>query len=294
MKRKIQGTSKTIELPEQFKEEIRQDIIKKAVIASQSKKLTPYGTNLLAGLRKSSFLSKRRRKYRGTYGRGKSRTPSKVMWRRGMQFGYEGATAPMTKGGRVAHPPETRKIIVKKINKKERLFAIRSALSACAKKEIVTRRGHKYDGETPLIINDSFESLSKTKEVKEALLKLGLEKELERCSEKKIRAGKGKMRGRKYKKKIGPLIVVSKSCKLSKAGRNIPGVQVRSVNRLSAELLAPGTMPGRLCLFTESAIKELKEKKLYLEENKKLEKKEEKQEKKAETKEKKIKKGEKK
>ncbi len=263
MKRKIQNTSKTIELPKQFEEEIRPDIIKRTVLASQSKKLIPHGTDVLAGLRKSSFLSKRRRNYRGTYGRGKSRTPSKVMWRRGRQFGYEGATAPMTKGGRVAHPPETRKIIVKKINKKERLFAIRSALSACAVNEIVNKRGHKYSEETPIIVSDDFESLSKTKDVKEALLKIGLKEELERCSERKIRAGKGKMRGRKYKKRVGPLIIVSKSCKLSRAARNIPGVQVRTVRRLSAELLAPGTIPGRLCIFTESAIKELKERKLY-------------------------------
>ncbi len=93
------------------------------------------------------------------------------------------------------------------------------------------------------------------------LKKLGMEKELERIKERKIRAGKGKMRGRKYKKRVGPLFVVSKRCDLMKSARNLGDVIL--VKDLNAEALAPGTQPGRLTLWTESAIKEL-EKGLFL------------------------------
>ena len=77
-----------------------------------------------------------------------------------------------------------------------------------------------------------------------------MEKELERISEKTIRAGVGKNRGRPYKKKKGPLFVVSGKCNLLKAAKNVPGVDVCVVKDLNAELLAPGATPGRLTIFT--------------------------------------------
>ena len=58
--------------------------------------------------------------------------------------------------------------------------------------------------------------MKKTKEVKDVLLKLGLEKELERISKKTARSGKGRIRNRKYRIKKGPLFVVSKLCSLEK------------------------------------------------------------------------------
>ena len=92
---------------------------------------------------------------------------------------------------------------------------------------------------------------------------LGLEKELERVSEKKVRAGKGKSRGRKYKKKNGPLIVVSKKDKLSRAAVNILGIDVVDVKSLNAELLAPGAKAGRLTLWTKGAIHILEKDNLF-------------------------------
>jgi len=111
--------------------------------------------------------------------------------------------------------------------------------------------------ETPIIVEDSFEKLKKTKEVLSLFEKLKLEKELERDRVVKIRVGRGKMRGRRYKRRKGVLVVVSKSCPAVKASENIPGVDVSVVKNLNADLLAPGGQPGRLALFTESAIKEL-------------------------------------
>ena len=113
--------------------------------------------------------------------------------------------------------------------------------------------------ELPIVVVDDLQKISKTKELEEFLKKIGLEPELERAKERKIRAGKGKMRGRRYKKKIGPLIVVAQDEGISKAGKNLPGVDVCLVENLNVELLAPGAMPGRLTIFTKSAIEKLKE-----------------------------------
>ena len=88
-------------------------------------------------------------------------------------------------------------------------------------------------------------------------------KELERLNAKKVRAGVGKNRGRPYRKKKGPLIVVSANCNLSKSAKNIPGVDVCVVKDLNAELLAPGASVGRFTIFTEKAIEILEKEKLF-------------------------------
>ena len=176
---------------------------------------------------------------------------------------WVGAFAPGTVGGRRAHPPKSEKIWWKKINEKERKKAIRSAIAATILKDIVTERGHLIPSNYPFVLDDKFESMSKTKEVIESFKKLGLENELARVEGKKIRAGRGKSRGRKYKKKKGPLIVVSKINKLSNALSNIPGIDVVEVKSLNAELLAPGAKAGRLTLWTNAAISILEKENLF-------------------------------
>lgn len=254
---------KQIDLPKQFSEEIRPDLIKRAVLVIQANNRQPYGAFPFAGKRASAKLSRRRRDFKTSYGIGMSRSPRKTLWNRGTQFGWVGAYSPSTVGGRRAHPPKSIKELGQKINIKERKKAIRSALSASVIPEIVKAHGHRFK-ELPTIINSKIESFSKTKQVKDLMIKLGLEQEIERISVKKIRAGKGKMRARKYNSKTGPLFVVSKSCPLSKSAVNIPGVQVCRVNDLNTELLAPGTNPGRLVIFTEDAIKKIEQEKLFL------------------------------
>ena len=251
------------ELPSQFNEEIRPDLIKRAVLAIQGNKRQSYGAKPTAGKRSSSTLSKRRRDYKGSYGYGISRTPRKILSRRGRRFNWVGAFAPNTVGGRRAHPPKSEKIWKKKINEKERKKAIRSAISATVLKEIVKDRGHILPNNYPFIIDAKIESLTKTKDVRDFLNKIGFDAELKRVSKKKIRAGKGKSRGRKYIRKKGPLIVVSKKNKLMDAAKNIPGIDVALVESLNAELLAPGYEPGRLTIFTDKSIERLDKEKLF-------------------------------
>ena len=252
-----------IKLPRQFEEEFRPDLIHRAVIAIQSHRRQSYAASDEAGKRASAKLSRRRRDYRGSYGYGISRVPRKILTRRGTRMNWVGAFAPGTVGGRRAHPPKSEKVWRKKINEKEKAKAMRSAITATILKDVVAERGHLIPNNYPFILDNKFESMNKTKEVLGAFKKLGFDSELARIKEKKVRAGKGKSRGRKYKKKKGPLIVVSKKDKLSRAVANITGIDVVEVKSLNTELLAPGAKAGRLTLWTKAAINILEKENLF-------------------------------
>jgi len=241
------------EMPKQLNVAANPDLIKRAVLAEQANKRQAYGSMEDAGKRASTYLSKRRRKYRGTYGIGQSRTPRKVMSRRGERINYVGAFAPQTVGGREAHPPKPGRIWDLKINKKEKLKAMFSAIRASLDKKIVAARGHNVPENYPFVIESKIEEVAKTKDVKTILEKVGLNNELSRLTVK-IRAGKGKMRNRKYRENKGPLIIVSKDCNLLKSARNLLGVEVIKVNDIRIEHLAPGAAMGRLTIFSEEAL----------------------------------------
>ena len=256
------GTQK---MPRQFMEAIRPDVISRVVFALQSSRRQPYGTSEEAGKRHSVKLSRRRHKYRGAYGHGISRVPRKIHTRRGTRMFWVGAQAPGTVGGRKAHPPKAEKDWTKKVNKKENMLAIRSAISATVNPELVKEHGYIAPENYPFVVEDAIENIEKTKDIKASLKKIGFEKELKRAEQKSIRAGKGKNRGRRYKKKTSLLFIVSKKCKLMKAAENIPGIIVSVVDSLNAEILAPGAQPGRLALFSKSAVERLEKEGLFAE-----------------------------
>jgi large subunit ribosomal protein L4e len=236
------------ELPPIFRTALRPDVIKRAVLAIQSSRFQPQGRNPMAGKRTTA-------ESRGV-GLGIARIP-RIKGARG-----RAALAPGTVGGRVAHPPVSEKKIVKRIPRKEKRLALFSAIAATASKKTVASRGHSIEDvpQIPLIVVDKLEKLGKTKEVEEALIQLGVLSDIYRVREsRKIRAGKGKLRGRKVKQAVGPLMVVAENKGIVKAARNIPGVDVVTVNNLNAEILAPGTHPGRLTVWTTGAIEKLKE-----------------------------------
>lgn len=251
------------ELPLQFAEAYRPDLIRRAVLSLERGSQQRYGAFAGAGLRHSSKLSKRRRHYRGSYGMGISRVNRKIMSRRGMRMFWVGAFSPQTRGGHRAHPPKAEKKWREKINIQERRKAIRSAIAATINTELVRQRGHLLPQEYPFIVMGSLEDSTRTHQVEEALMRLGFEQELARSSLRKIRAGKGKLRGRKNRQRKGLLIVTSSSCPLLKAARNLPGVDAVPVRALNAALLAPGALPGRVTLWTEKALQTLEQEKLF-------------------------------
>jgi len=266
MKLSIMNGTKEIgkmDLPSQFSEPIRPDLVRKAVLVIKSNNRQPYGTDPLAGKKASAKLSRRRRDYRGGYGAGISRVPRKILSRRGTRMNWQAAVAPGTVKGRQAHPPKSSKIWAVKMNTKERRKAIRSAISATIRRDYVSSNGHRLPELYPFIIDSSFESIDRTKAVLDGLLALGFSAELERVSEAKIRAGQGKLRGRRLRRKRGPVIVVSGPCKLEKSAKNIRGFDVIRVDKLNALSLSHDVRPGRLALFTDKAVLRLAEEGLF-------------------------------
>jgi len=200
----------------------------------------------------AAYFGRRRGPARITINRGMSRLPREKTGGSGLG---KVRKVPQSVGGRRAHPPQN-KDYSKKINKGEYLLAFSSAIAATANKDLVGERGHDIESvpEIPIIVEDSIQKMNKTKDVIACLKKFGLEKELERCGERKIRAGKGTRRGRKYKNKKGVLLVVADDEGVGKAASNIPGMDVVRVEELDVELLAPGTHAGRLTIWTKKAL----------------------------------------
>jgi large subunit ribosomal protein L4e len=135
-------------------------------------------------------------------------------------------------------------------------------VAATANQELVELRGHQIENvpQIPLVVDDDLSKIKKTSETREILKKLGVMEDVVRAKAgRKIRAGRGKTRGRKYKIPKGPLLVVGEDKGISLGARNHPGVDIVVVDNLNAELLAPGTHPGRLTIYTKSAIEKLGE-----------------------------------
>lgn len=231
-----------IELPAAFETPYRPDLIRRAVLAAQANSKQDYGADKYAGMRTpaESFGS----------GRGMAHVPRE---------GGRGRRVPQTVGGRPAHPPKPETDRSVDINDKERQKAIRSAIAATADPEIVSERGHQFDDDValPLVVSDEFEELEKTKEAVEVVEALGIAADIERADERTVRAGRGKTRGRKYRRPTSVLFVTTE--KPSRAARNLAGADVTTAQNLNAEALAPGTHPGRLTVWTESAIEEVSE-----------------------------------
>ncbi|UCE73469.1 MAG: 50S ribosomal protein L4 [Methanomassiliicoccales archaeon] len=242
----IDGKSKKkIRLPKVFFEEVRTDLIKRAVNASRANRRQPYGPNPMSGMRHAV----------STWGKGRG-----VARVQRFSQGRTGAESPGNIGGRRAHPPTPDRNWSKKINKKERKKARCSALSATKERKLILARGHKFKKSLtmPLVVDNSLEKITTAREAVKTLKKLGVYEDLERAKNGiHIRAGRGKMRGRKYRKPKSLLVVVTDKEKALRGFRNIAGVDVTTPDRLDIELLAPGGMPGRLCLFTEGALKQL-------------------------------------
>lgn len=239
-----------------FSAKVRPEIIRKAVVAERSNLRQPYGTDPLAGKRTSAHYHGRRGIKHSMMNREMARL------KRIHGSGYLHFTArfaPQAVKGRAAHPPKVEKVWEKKINKKEKRKAVLSAIAATADRELVMSRGHRLNGvkHIPLVVENMLEEVKKTRDLMDALESFGLKEELSRVSEKKIRAGRGKSRGRKYARKKGLLVVVKDLKGIEMAGSGLPGVDVATVKALTVDMLAPGAHPGRLCIWTQSAVEEL-------------------------------------
>jgi large subunit ribosomal protein L4e len=161
--------------------------------------------------------------------------------------------------GRLPHPPRSEKVIHFSVNRKERRLATDSAIAYTANLDAVKARGHRVKKPAlPMVVADEIETVEKTSDLVSFLEKVDLKAELERVDARtKRNSGKRRLRGRVYRGGVGPLIVVTNDRGLGKAAGGIPGVQVARVQDVSVLDLAPGGVPGRLTIWTESALSAL-------------------------------------
>jgi large subunit ribosomal protein L4e len=229
-----------VNLPGVFETTVRPELIGRAVNAAQANRKQDYGADEFAGLRTPA-------ESHGS-GRGMAHVPRE---------NGQARRVPQAVGGRPAHPPKSETDRSQNINTKERQLAIRSAIAATADEDVVADRGHEFDEDVsvPLVVDDDFEDLQKTQSVVDVLEALGVDADIERADETKIKAGQGSARGRKYRRPKSILFVTSEEP--SRAARNLAGADVATAREVNAEDLAPGGAPGRLTLWTESALEEV-------------------------------------
>jgi large subunit ribosomal protein L4e len=237
-----------VELPALFDTPIREDLVHKAYEAEKFMLMQPFSPSPTAGRRHSASgtISHRRHAWGGHYGKGVSRLPRKEMWRRGTQFYWVGAEVSNTRGGRSVHAAHGAKAF-RKINQKERLFALRSALAATAQPTSVQKHYASLSQAPP--VPAVIESLpAKMQALSTAIRSIFGDIPILKQT-KTIRHGKGKQRGRPYKTSAGVLLVTS-----SKETQTFKGITVVQAKKLMLQELYP---LGRITLYTKAALEEL-------------------------------------
>lgn len=248
----VKGTKKKdIALPAFFDAPVRKELVMRAV--EYEREPQPYGLYVEAGRRHvaSGIISHKRHDWKGQYGRGIARTPRKILWRRGTQFNWVGAEVSNTRGGRRPHGPKPSTNLLR-MNKKEYKIALRSALAATAQERFLKQRYETFEKASfafPIVVESSFMS-SNTKTFNQfietvfgPLSRLALRSE-------EVRAGKGKLRGRRYKRNAGVLLIIG-----SKEQAKIGGIESCSIKDITVGSLYP---LGRLVIMTEQAVEEMK------------------------------------
>lgn len=246
------AAANSLPLPDVMKAAIRPDIVTFVHGQISNNARQPYAVSKRAGHQTSAESW-------GT-GRAVSRIPRVPGG--GTHRAGQGAFGNMCRGGRMFAPTKIWRRWHRKVNVTQKRHAIVSAIAASAVPSLVLARGHKIEEvpELPLVVSDSAEAVEKTNAALKVLKQIGALPDAEKASERNIRAGKGKMRNRRYVSRKGPLIVYgNEGSKLVKAFRNLKGVDIAHVSRLNLLKLAPGGHLGRFIIWTKSAFEKLDE-----------------------------------
>lgn len=240
-----------VDVPEVFSTELRPDLVKRVFWIIGSHGLQPKGRDPMAGERTTAET------HSPPTGTGRSRIP-RVKGERYSRGGLAGGVASVVKG-RLPHPPRSEKVIHLAVNRKEKRLATDSAIAYTANLDAVRARGHRVsEPKLPFVVADDIETVEKSAELVSFMEKVDLKDELERVEgPTKRNTGKRRLRGRVYRNRVGPLIVVTNDRGVGRAAGGIPGVEVTRVQDVSVLDLAPGGVPGRLTLWTESAMSAL-------------------------------------
>jgi len=243
-------SGRSVKLPAVFKAPIRPDIVNFVHYNMRLNSRQPYAVSKLAGHQTSAE----------SWGTGRAVARIPRVRGGGTHRSGQGAFGNMCRGGRMFAPTKTWRKWHRKINVNQKRYAVCSAIAATGIPAIVQAKGHIV-GETPelpLVVADSVQSFSRTKQAVGLLRSLKAWKDVEKVYKtKRQRAGKGKMRNRRKKMKLGPLVVYGKDNGITRAFRNIPGVSLLNVSKMNLLRLAPGGHLGRFTIWTESAFAQL-------------------------------------
>lgn len=244
---------KSINAPSVFSGEFRPDLVRRALLAEQSRDYQPQGRSLMAGFQTTAvYVGKYSAAYRRGRHMGIAIRPRQKLG--GGAMGDVRRIPSATKGHR-AHPEKIEKITEEQINNKEYALAIRSAIAACADTAKVKAKHKVETKQLPIVIDDKLEAVAKTKDLMKILNALGISADLDKSHDPKLRKGlRRSSNSRRFRHSV--LIVSKTDSAINKAGRNIPGVDVCSIKELTVAKLAPGALP-RLSIWTEGAINEV-------------------------------------
>ncbi|EEQ40274.1 putative 60S ribosomal protein [Clavispora lusitaniae] len=243
-------TSSQLPLPAVFAAPIRADVVHSVFVRVNKNKRQAYAVSEKAGHQTSAE----------SWGTGRAVARIPRVGGSGTHRAGQGAFGNMCRGGRMFAPTKTWRRWHVKVNQNEKRYATASAIAASAVTSLVLARGHRVEqvAELPLVVSNDFESVKKTKEAVAVLKAVGAHKDIVRVlKSKKMRAGKGKLRNRRFVQKKGPLVVYANDNGISKALRNIPGVDAAHVSRLGLLQLAPGAHLGRFVIWTQAAFESL-------------------------------------
>ncbi|MFQ6011903.1 MAG: 50S ribosomal protein L4, partial [Nitrososphaerales archaeon] len=238
-----------VDLPSVFDIGDREDLVRRVHDMLLTHTKQPQGRDPLAGQKTSA------RTYNPPTGHGVARVP-RVKGSRHPRGGQAAGIASVVKG-RQAHPPKSQAIQTKRITSRERRLATSSAIAFTANKSRIGLRGHDTNGilSIPLVVSDDLEAVVKARDLRKIFSSLGLTNDLQRVSRNvQPTSGVSRLRGRTKKIPKGPLIVVGEDKGISKAVGSFFGVDCVTSKDLNLSLLAPGGHPGRLTVWTSSAI----------------------------------------
>jgi len=241
-----------VQLPSVFKAPIRPDIVTYVHDQMSKNRRHPYAVAELSGMQSSAE----------SWGTGRAVARIPRVRGGGTHRSGQGAFGNMCRGGRMFAPTKTWRRWHRKVNVKQRQYAICSAIAASGIPGLVMAKGHKIEETTecPLVLSDKVEEYKKTKDAVKILRKTAAWKDIEKVyATKRFRAGKGKLRNRRRIMKRGPLVIYNKDNGICRAFRNIPGVTLLQVSKLNLLKIAPGGHLGRFCIWTEGAFKRLDE-----------------------------------
>jgi len=247
---KNEKAGSTVCLPVVFRAPIRPDIVSTIHHEMAKNKRQPYCVNVDAGHQTSAE----------SWGTGRAVARIPRVRGGGTHRSGQAAFGNMCRGGRMFAPTKTWRRWHRRINVAQKRYAMCSAIAATGVPALVMAKGHQIGGinEVPLVVSDKVQSFQKTKEAVVFLRRNKAWADVAKVyATRRMRAGKGKLRNRRHVQKLGPLVIYDQDQGLTKAFRNIPGVDTIKVDALNLLKLAPGGHVGRFCIWTESAFKKL-------------------------------------